>query len=237
MDIHNIMEELVSDTVTEIFSDQNYISSCGCCDTESCRNDVVCFVLNRIPPVYATSSRGLAHIGKTVIDKPQVTADIVALVNEGIRQVSAHQRYDAPNPDMTIPEPPLYNFPIIKGKVMDGKTFAPYAGSSITLKIDGQKALMHGLRWSNPYPLVQETEGDFLFWPSPLKASKEGEKKTFSLSLELEADGYKPVKHFIDLEIQSDNQFINSAEVNRIHKLEPIYLFDLNDPEEIVPDA
>ena len=234
MDIHNLMEELVSDTVNEIFSDKDYISQAGCCCSTACKNDVICYVLNRIPPVYVTSSRGLAHIGKTVIDKPQVIADVSALVSEGIRQVGAHQRDDYQASDINIPEPPLFNFPIIKGKVIDGKTFAPYSGNSISLKINGELATMHGTRWNNPSQLVAETEGDFLFWPNPQKAESAGVKKTFSLCLEMEADGYKPVKHFINLELQSENEFINSAEVNKIYKVDPIYLFDLNEPEEIV---
>ncbi|MDC7225519.1 MAG: late competence development ComFB family protein [Spirochaetales bacterium] len=235
MDIHNLMEELVIDTVEEIFSDPDYIKQAGCCDSDHCRTDVVCYVLNRIPPIYATSSRGLAHIGKTVIDKPQIIADIAALVNEGIKQVGAHNRNDSPEPDYEIPEPPLYNFPIIKGKVIDGKTFAPITGTSISLKMDGVLVPMHASRWSNPSPLVEETEGDFLFWPRSVKAGSAAEKKSFSLQLELAAEGYKPVKHFVNLELDAEDQFVSSTEVNRIFKVEPIYLFDKNEPEEIIP--
>ncbi|HAK44394.1 MAG TPA: hypothetical protein DCO79_00505 [Spirochaeta sp.] len=233
MEIHNLMEELVIDTVEEIFSDQAYIEQLGCTNTETSKIDVVCYVLNRIPSIYTTSSRGLAHIGKTVIDKPQIIADIAALANVGIRQVGNRRRNDVSDSTQVVPEPPLFNFPIIKGKVIDGKTFAPHAGNAISLKMNGELVPMHGKRWNNPSPLVKETEGGFLFWPFPVKAKTIGEEKTFSFILELEADGYKPVKHFFDLHLESDNEFINSTELNKIFKIEPIYLFDINEPEEI----
>lgn len=235
MDIHNLMEELVIDTVEEIFQDQAYIEQAGCCNSDICKTDVVCYVLNRIPPVYTTSSRGFAHIGKSVIEDSQHTADIAALANEGVKQVGSHRRQDKPVKKMVQPEPPIFNFPIIKGKVINGKTFAPHAGNSISLKMNGEIVPMHDPRWNNPSLLVAETEGGFLFWPSPVKAETVNECKSFSFVLELEAEGYKPVKHFINLNLEADNSFVNSAEVNRIFKVEPIYLFDLNEPEEIIP--
>jgi competence protein ComFB len=233
---HNLMEELVTDTVDDIFSDRDYLQRTGCPDCEQSRIDVICYVLNRIPPLYTTSSRGLAHLDKTYIEKPQSNADITALVNEGIKQIAQHQRPSDNKSSHDLPEPPMFNFPIIKGQVFDGKTFAPFSGSNITLNSSDGIVKMKGNRWTNPCPLIEETESRFLFWPMPVKADKSGEKRTFSFSIELEAEGYKPVKHFITFALSADDDFVNSMEVNRIHSVESIYLFGINDPEEIIPE-
>ena len=231
---HNLMEELVTDTVDDIFKNEEYLGRAGCPASNQCKLDVICYVLNRIPPLYTTSSRGLAHLEKSYIEKPQSTADIAALVNEGIRQVGLHQRPDTVD-SAALPEPPMFNFPIIKGQVFDGKTFAPFSGSSIELKSDYGTVPMRGSSWNNPCPLVEETEGRFLFWPMPVKALKAGEERTFAFSIELNADGYKTARHFISLNLTADDEFVNSMELNRIHSVEPIYLFGINEPEEIIP--
>jgi competence protein ComFB len=153
-----------------------------------------------------------------------------------MKQVGAHQRPTiSPDGKINYPDPPMYNFPIIKGKVIDGKTFAPYSGSDISLKMSGEIVIMNGSRWSNPVPLIDETEGSFLFWPFPVKAESADESRIFSFQIELNAEGFKPVKHFINFELTADDQFVNSMEVNRIFNVEPIYLFGLNEPEEIIP--
>ncbi len=230
---HNLMEELVINTVDDIFSNDDYLNKTGCPNCEQSKIDVTCYVLNRIPPLYTTSSRGLAHLDKSYIVKPQSTADITALVNEGIKQVALHQRPDGDSSGQELPEPPMFNFPIIKGQVFDGKTFAPFSGGSITLKSDNGRVRMRGSRWATPCTLIEDTESRFLFWPMPVKADVTGEARVFSFSIEIEADGYKPVKHFISLNLTADDSFVNSMEVNRIHTVESIYLFGQDEPEEI----
>lgn len=232
---HNLMEELVIDTVEETFSNEDYLSKTGCPDCEQSKIDVTCYVLNRIQPLYTTSSRGLAHLDKSYIEQPQSTADVAALVNEGIKQVASHQRPSSGDSGADLPEPPMFNFPIIKGQVFDGKTFAPFSGGNITLKSDDGIVRMRGARWLNPCTLIEETESRFLFLPMPVKADVIGEARVFSFSIEIDADGYKPVKHFISLNLTADNDYVNSMEVNRIHTVESIYLFSQDEPEEIIP--
>ncbi len=235
MKIHNLMEKLVIDAVEDFFLNKEFIEEAGCENNDACKTDVTCFVLNRITPRYTTSSRGLEHIGRSYIDKPQNIADITILIKEGVRQVGAHRRPPAVKTEIISPEPPIFNFPIIKGKVIDGKTFAPYSGSTISLLMDGKLVPMNGQRWPNPGQLIDATEGNFLFWPLPVKAEMVDEERSFSFLIEINADGYKPVKHFINFDLKAEQEFINSMEVNRIFKVDPIYLFNIDDPEEIVP--
>ena len=236
MEVHNLMEKIVIDTVEDIFSNVEYLDKNRCPNTNACKTDVICYVLNRIPPKYTTSSRGLAHLGNAYIDKPQSLADVTALVNEGIKQVGAHKRPAVTEQDPALPELPVFNFPIIKGKVFDGKTFAPHCGSMISLKMNSELTPMIDLKWNNPAELIDETDGSFLFWPMPVKSASIGEEHDFSFTININAEGYKPVKHFINLSLISENSYVNSMEVSRIYKVESIYLFKIDEPEEIIPD-
>ena len=229
------MEKIVIDAVEDIFSDHDFLEKTGCCNTDSCKTDVICYVLNRIPPKYTTSSRGLAHIDNSYLDQAQSLADVSALVNEGLKQVGAHRRPSFDKREPVRPELPVFNFPIIKGKVFDGKTFAPHCGSKISLSVNGELVPMKDTKWSNPAELIDETGGSFLFWPMPVKAESADTEKDFSLVIELNADTYKPVKHFIDLSLKAEDSYVDSMEVSRIHKVEPIYLFKTDEPEEIIP--
>jgi competence protein ComFB len=65
----------------------------GFCGCETCRDDVVVFALNRIPPHYVTHRRGavLQHIK---MQRDQEVADISVALLEGFRRVQK-----APRPD------------------------------------------------------------------------------------------------------------------------------------------
>jgi competence protein ComFB len=63
---------------------------CGC---EACRDDVIVYALNRIPPRYVTQRRGavLQHLR---MDKEQEVADISVALMEGFRRVMRSPRPD-----------------------------------------------------------------------------------------------------------------------------------------------
>jgi competence protein ComFB len=65
----------------------------GFCGCETCRDDVIVFALNRIPPHYVTHRRGavLQHIK---MQRDQEVADISVALLEGFRRVQK-----APRPD------------------------------------------------------------------------------------------------------------------------------------------
>ena len=61
MDIHNLMEDIVLDTVNELFDAKVQGASSVWCTCRQCRMDVACFVLNRLKPEYVLSGRGGAY--------------------------------------------------------------------------------------------------------------------------------------------------------------------------------
>ena len=92
MKIRNLMEDLVETKVNKLYDDlKKYNTVWLTCDCENCRLDAMAFVLNRIPPKYIISSRGITH---TAADQnlTQIKADIDTLAMEGIRLVSPSKR-------------------------------------------------------------------------------------------------------------------------------------------------
>ena len=109
MDIHNSMEEFVYETVNEIFEEKAK-SGFPLAHCYQCRLDVACYVLNRIKPEYIISGRGLAHYESDYQDHLQTSADIVALVNEGLRKIDARRRpyyANSPQEKQEIPAGPV----------------------------------------------------------------------------------------------------------------------------------
>ncbi|MBQ2571571.1 MAG: late competence development ComFB family protein, partial [Treponema sp.] len=60
--IHNIMEEQVESRVNQLYDHVKGQNAPWLdCDCENCRKDTICYVLNRIPPRYILSGRGVTH--------------------------------------------------------------------------------------------------------------------------------------------------------------------------------
>jgi len=227
--VHNLMEDIVIETVNDIFNAEEKDKQFGYCTCEQCRLDVVCFVLNRIPAEYIISSRGAAHLEANYIENLQKNADLVAMINEGIKKVSQtlrpHFEHDN-SKKIEVPEGILYNFPTIVGRIFDGETFEPMKDIEIKLlHDDGSLVEMINPNWQNPYPVVEHTAGNFTFWPYPKQARREGTAKTFSFVLTVEDERYEELNHFFELEIVSNKAFIDSYGLKRSYRVNDLYLF------------
>ena len=90
MNVHNIMEELVTKRVNDLYDQVKDLKAPWfTCDCEHCRIDTISYVLNRIPPKYVVSGRGLTH--SITNEAPQLKADIDALGIEGMHAVARSQ--------------------------------------------------------------------------------------------------------------------------------------------------
>lgn len=211
MNVHNIMEEMVYTEINDLFEtakkDKAPWLTCSC---NQCRLDSVCFVLNRLPPRYIKSSRGLAYSQlEESIDRAQLAADINILGIEGMKQVLSTKR---PHSTLAtdLPETPVFNFPTIVGKILDGLTFEPIKKLSVLLLLDSNKAESIDYSWENPYPLSEHTPGTFTFWVKPVAADKEGIKKVFPFEIRIEQKGYDSINYFFEVGIISES-FIRTA--------------------------
>lgn len=209
MNVHNLMEEVVIHRINNLYEQVKQVkASWLTCDCENCRLDTISYVLNRISPKYVVSGRGVLH-AKDVMEDPQVKADIDAIGIEGIRIVSTTKRpfHTSARRECTVQksENPVFNFPTIQGTVLEGNTFEPLIGVTVTLKMNGKNVPMADVTWANPINTYQSTKGTYSFWPKACDAEKDGETKKFSFTLELTCPGYDSVTYSFDSTLTSES--------------------------------
>jgi competence protein ComFB len=238
MNVHNIAEEMVVTKVTEIFdaiaSGENPEDFCTC---DHCRLDTACYVLNRIPPRYIVSDRGVARTETDPFARQQKEADIVALVYEGIKQINHNQRssfsHKNPAPDKNARNTePVFNIPTILGRLFNGLDFSPMSGITVELRRNGELVDMKDINWQNPYNLVPNTEGAFAFWPVPIPAQAVNLHKIFEFSIKVEAPGFETLNHFFQIPVISDVLSVNSISMSHMVKLPDLYIFPPGGEEE-----
>lgn len=239
MNVHNIMEDVVTQHVNVIYdmlkeSKAAWLS----CDCENCRLDTISYVLNRIPPKYVVSGRGLTY-SKTALDEDlQLKADIDALTNEGIRIISETKRpfHSYPRKDCEIKknEIPVFNFPTFTGTVLDGTTFEPISDATILLKCDGETVEMVDKTWTNPAKTYKSTKGTYSFWIKPFQTNSEGVTQKFNFTLEISAEKYAPVVYSFELPLTSDKAVKNELDSTYSVKIKDMVLFheDVKNPME-----
>lgn len=237
LQVHNLMEEQVIARINELYDQVKEMNpSWLTCDCENCRIDTVNFVLNRIPPKYVVSGRGVTH-NSALLNDTQLKADIDALGIEGIRLVSAAKRpyHNAAHKiEKNVSHGPVFNFPTFIGNIFDGATFEPLNGAKILLKQDNEQAQMMDISWANPTQTFAATKGSYTFWVKPVIANADKESKEFHFSLEVTAAGYSPITYSFDVPLVSDSN--NHQELNSTYslKIQDLFLFraDIENPME-----
>lgn len=230
MNVHNIMEDIVLqhvNTIYDLLKESN--SAWLSCDCKNCRLDTTSYVLNRIPPKYVVSGRGLTHSLNALESDMQLKADIDALTNEGIRLISETKRpfHSLPRKDceMEKTEIPVFNFPTFTGTVLDGTTFEPIAGASVLLKCNGMEVQMVDKTWANPAMTYKSTKGTYSFWIKPFQTNTVGVTQKFTFSLEISADGYTPIIYSFDISLTSENLVKNELDSTYSVKIKDMVLF------------
>lgn len=229
MNVHNLMEEVVSKAVNELYERiKNENTGWLSCDCMNCRLDTINYVLNRIPPKYVVSGRGVTHTASLTTD-PQTIADVEAIALEGAKIVNATKRpfHTNERKECTI-EPnkkPTYNFPHFTGEILDGTTFEPVIGASILLKCDGEVAQMIDKTWSNPVTTWKSTRGTYSFWVKPFEAKQANHTKTYKFTIEITAEGYEPSVNHFEVSVKSETHRRTSVDTTISYKLNEILLF------------
>ncbi len=238
MNVHNIMEEIVSQKINTIYDQlKDEHLSWLTCDCMNCRLDTISYVLNRIPPRYVVSGRGVTHSIPS-INNTQLKADIEALGMEGIRIVSSTKRsfHEKPRAVCEIQQSPqpVFNMPAFIGTVLDGATFEPLAGASISIRQNGELAEMVDSTWSNPAKTFQSTNGTYSFWVKSVPTRKDGENRRFTFTIDVEAPEYTPISYVFEVPVVSES--ILRTELNSTFslKIKDLILFhnDVQNPME-----
>lgn len=229
MNVHNIMEDIVSKHVNELYEQvkaekSNWLT----CDCQNCRLDTISYVLNRIPPKYVVSGRGVTHSSE-VLNDHQLLADINELTLEGMRIVSTTKRpfhsQDRSDCMMKPNMSPAFNFYTFSGKILDGFNFEPVIGAKLTLKINGELAEMVDKTWINPYVTCKSTKGAYTFWVKSIPAEKAGIQKTFTFNLEISAEGYEDFTYTFAVPLVSEDSFRYELDSTYSLKIKDIMIF------------
>jgi competence protein ComFB len=199
--------------------------------------DVICYALNRLRPHYIVSHKGASRARRDSIELQQQTADVAAMIHEGLKRVNHNQR---PNFAHVLDEErmgadtrfPVFNIPTIMGRLFSGSNFSPIAGVDVELLCNGKLVTMKDGNWHNPYRMVSNAEGTFSFWPAPATASKLDEHSTFSYTLRVSSPDYETLNHFFKIPVISEKQADVSFSLERTYKLPDLYMFPPGEAEE-----
>ncbi|MGI5173923.1 late competence development ComFB family protein [Treponema sp. OMZ 840] len=227
MNIHNILEDRVLIEVNNNYKRVKEMNPAWfTCDCEQCRLDTAAYVLNKLPPRYIVSGRGLTHmLAHTDI---QMSIDIDALIIEGMKKVSANLRpfHDSQVPETSeVSKGPVFNFPFFIGSVYDGTTFEPVKGAEISLSRSGSLCTMIDHTWTNPTVLTSHTRGRYTFWVKPEKAQTLNETKQFQFKIEIKAEGFDTVIYTFDIPLTSCEYIIKEPNTVESVKIQDLYLF------------
>jgi len=236
MEIHNISEDIVLNSVQKIFdSIKTQNKNEGLCLCEQCKLDTICYVLNRVEPRYTISNRGIARIEQDWAGRQQTEADIATLVYKGIRLVNHNLRPTSHN-DSEISDKEgnehTFELPTIIGRLFDGETFAPLNGATIELRCEGKIVQMRNQNWQNPYTIVENTPGAFSFWPAPIPAEATDINQTIEYSLKIDANGYEPLIHFFNIPVISGKSKQYYVTIDKNIKLPDLFLFKPGEQEQ-----
>jgi competence protein ComFB len=236
MEIHNTTEDIVVAEVNAICDSLEAKGEQeGICTCNQCRQDAICYVLNRATPRYMVSHRGAARILSHTEANPQNHADIVTLAYEGIRRVSHNQRpyfIHGKDAGKEIPLDALvFNIPTIMGRAFNGINFSPMDDVKVELFNNGVLVDMKDLNWQNPCTIIPNTGGTFTFWPKPALAENLDERRLFEYTVRINAEGMAELTHGFTLPVMS-GKLNQSFSLNRTYKLPDFYLFPLGEEKD-----
>jgi competence protein ComFB len=238
MEIHNSTEDIVLQTVNEIYDEiEREGKPDRPCTCYQCRLDTACYVLNRSAPRYVVSSRGAVRAETESIVRQQEEADVVSLIHEGLQKIAKsmrpHFEHNAAMREAPVAaEGPRFNIPTIIGRVFNGANFEPLTDIDVTLLYCGKKAEMVDPNWQNPFKLVSNTAGAFSFWPEGESADAPGISRKFEFTVVASGNGYEELRHFFEIEVVSEARAAESFSVQRTFKLPDLYLFPPGEDEE-----
>ncbi len=228
MNIHNQMQDLVVNLVSEIFDGEMSARERSFCVCSQCRLDVSCYVLNRVQPMYVISERGVAHTQSMSTREIQETADIATLIHEGIEKVSSSKRpffTHAGDDTFHADQGAMYNFPLIKGRLFNGNNFEPIGHVDVCLLSETELVKMIDPNWQNPCHIYESGSGAFYFLPSPLAAEGPGTEKSFDFEIVVDDDRFDTLHHFFTMTSISDERYRYALHTNASYSTEDLYLF------------
>ncbi|HPF05156.1 MAG TPA: late competence development ComFB family protein [Spirochaetota bacterium] len=159
MEFFNLIEVIVKDIVDEVLKKDEALHN-----LKIHRNDIIAYILNRVPPRYVTGERGIIH---TRIDprlKFQQHTDILFLTYEAIELFSKRRETEVDENEI-IGDKTAAILPHMIGEALEETTLSVIPDLKITLLYNDEPAHMMDSGWKNPYHGTKATRGYFHFWP------------------------------------------------------------------------
>ncbi len=120
---------------------------------------------------------------------------------------------------------PYFNFPSIIGRLFNGENFEPVHDLEVGLYAEGQLVKVIDPNWQNPYRLVLNTAGTYLFWPHPIEASVTDLERHFEFELRINDPRYEPLHYFFPLQVSSSREFVDFVNTTASTRIKDLYLF------------
>jgi competence protein ComFB len=203
MRLKNYNEDLVLETVKIVLRDREDVQA-----TRAFVLDVAAYALNRIPPKYITSERGLTreliHAGSgngngEEGERLLNVIELITLINRAVDVVVRRRRDNGPVRPARRSKPAddadlhltyFYNMPHIFGRIVDAGDGAPVIAAEATLWINERVSVPAEPGWRNPYTTNEQTKGYFSFWPQVEMGETEAIR--VEMRIAFEHGGYAP---------------------------------------------
>lgn len=189
------------------------------------RMDMIVYTLNRVPPQYVTSARGVLH-SLLKQDLSQTNADILSVISEGYHIITKRRNED--NIPRTIPEileeGDYLFYPSVIGNVYRGDKFNKVEDALVYVYENNKLLEGYGTNFPNPATISKFVPGKFMFcfMPKKIERKEDYENKEVKLDFVVEFNGrevYKSVYSFTP-SLQycrvSDVPFFNTTEIDDI---------------------
>ncbi|HPB81614.1 MAG TPA: late competence development ComFB family protein [Spirochaetota bacterium] len=206
MAIRNLMEDVTASVVGEVLSRMKEELP----HSDMYWDDVIAYVLNRIPAKYVTSERGILHDRLDALTMVQQKSDILFLAHEAILHIK-NRRTSTGNTNYDGIREGKYFFPHILGEVLEESSFAMIPDVEVTLLFGKEKTSMIDNSWTNPYVTNKATRGYFHFWPDFVEGAMDSTKPV-QFSIVFSHPKFKEKR--IDLSLSVQETFkLNSSHV------------------------
>jgi len=159
MSIQNLMEDIVANVVEEVMKKDKDLEK-----IKVNRDDIVAYVLNRMPPKYITSERGILHGKLQSHYETQQKTDMLFSVYEAIDVIKKRRSTELHSAESTTAAEE-YRLSHIVGEVLEETTLSMIPNVEVTLLFKGKPAKMIDDNWKNPYTTNKATKGYYHFWP------------------------------------------------------------------------
>lgn len=211
--VKNIKEDIINNIVNEVLKSDKDIKN-----LKLHKDDIVAYILNRVPPKYITSERGLLHGKLEARYIIQQKTDILLLLYEAI-EVFSKRRQSEKSDENENENIDNCRFPHIFGEILEETTFTIVSDVKVSLLYDGKPSEMINQGWKNPYITNKATMGFYHFWPLYEEVMGNSPKVSFQLIF----THPKFEEKMLDINVN----LFEKADVGKSHVV-PIVLMKLN---------